>query len=445
MDLPSHHFNLSQLQKLISEGPWIISEEDISSGATQENIASGCICGEGFFGLHSVKVLHVLDPYHNRQHAPGMHFFHDKCLRECRTVNPLLYNKCPACGSFAGCEIAFSPVAHAVKAGEAEEALKLIADGADPDAPHSWKAQAAVHIATNNGNLELLLSLLSGGADINKQDKSGMTALHHAVENSHLQAMQLLLDHKADMNIRDETGRTALHLAAGKPEIPVLFDLLIDNGASFDLANNNGRKVIHFAAESGHERALKKLIVKHDDVNALDQDHGTPLFYATRPFFYPLEPLKKNAPEVARILLAAGARIELCTRVGLTVFDAIFDHDNPLHIELLKELLPKALNAFTDVNQLVSQPRRATLLYFALLAKDLEAVENLIARGADTSTIGQFRLKILLSLVGEQRQAFVDVLNQAGSTSTQKRKRLGSIESGGPSSKKCKIEEAVRE
>ena len=99
------------------------------------------------------------------------------------------------------------------------------------------------------------------------------------------------------MNIQERTGCTALHLAAGKPDTPELFDLLIDNDASFDLTDTDGRKVIHFAAESGHKRALKKLIVKHDDVNALDKDHCTPLFYATRPFLFPHELLKKNAPE----------------------------------------------------------------------------------------------------------------------------------------------------
>ena len=443
MDLAAHYFNLSELT---SEQPNYVSEDDISNGATRENISSGCIfCGEGFFGPHSVKVLHVLEHCGpDRQSAPGMHFFHDKCLQECRTANPVFNSRCPTCRSHIGGEITFSPVAHAAKAGETEKALQLIAEGADPGACHSWKAHTPVHIATKNGNLELTRSLLSAGADINMQDNKGMTALHHAAQGSNSAAMQLLLDHKADMNTRDETGCTALHLAAGNAETPELFDLLIDNGASFELADIDKRKVIHFAAESGHERALKKLIAKHDDVNALDEDNRTPLFYATRPFFYPYNPLNENAPEVVRILLAAGARIELCTSLGRTAFDAIGEYDNPFHIALLKELLPKALNAFTDVNQPVSKPGK-TLLYFALIAKDLEAVKNLIARGANTSTIGQSRLKDLSGRLGEQRQAFVDALNQAGSTSRQNRKRLGSIESGAPSSKKSKTGEAVRE
>ncbi|WP_257294417.1 ankyrin repeat domain-containing protein [Endozoicomonas sp. YOMI1] len=428
MDLTPHYFNLSRLQELISEETWLVNGNPISSGVTQENISSGCgLCDKGFIGGHSVKMLHIFNYFlDDPQHAPVMHLFHDKCLREWRTVNPALNSKCPTCRLYVSSEITFSPVTHAVKAGEEEKALKLIADGADPDVLHSWKGMAAVHIATKNGNLGLLRSLLSCNADINRQDKKGMTALHHAVKSNNLQALQLLLDHKADMNIQEIDGYTALHLAAGNPKKPELFDTLIAHDASFDLADFKGRKVIHHAAESGHEPALKKLIVKHADVNVLDEHKATPLFYATNPFFK-CRSFNSNAPEVVRILLAAGARIELFTSTQETAFDLIssvvFRDPLPIDIELLEELLPEAVTAITEVNLPVCSSGRS-LLYFALMAKDREAVLNLIARGANVSTIKPKVLEILLRRLGEQRQAFVKILNQACSTSRRKRRKL---------------------
>lgn len=57
--------------------------------------------------------------------------------------------------------------------------------------------------------------------------------------------------------------------------------------------------------------------------------------------------------------------------------------------------------------------------FFRTLAKDKEAVQKLIARGAKADAsipgFGTFRFEALLEHLGEQKQAFVEILNQAGS------------------------------
>ena len=52
--------------------------------------------------------------------------------------------------------------------------------------------------------------LLNNGADINAQDKNGMTPLMLAAGMGHSQATQTLLDNKADVHARNNAGMTAL-------------------------------------------------------------------------------------------------------------------------------------------------------------------------------------------------------------------------------------------
>lgn len=427
MDLTPHYFNQSQLNKIISDQPHLANKD--TGEATLVNASSQCtLCLQGVFGPHSVTVLHAGISKLPPAQTPGIHLFHKNCLQDCRTANPAFNSHCPYCRSSASIDqdIYFSPVAHAVQAGQKEQALELITNGVDPDVRHSWDGMAAIHIATKKGNLPLIRSLLGCGADINLQDKNGMTALHHAVQNKDIKTLKMLLDLKADINLQSVVRKTALYLAAMAPENPELFDTLIDNGAFFDQKDTAGLNVMHVAAISGHVRALKKLIAKHADVNVVDLMRCTPLFRAIYTFGFHEKPLGKNTPEVVRVLIGAGARIFYRNHMGYTVFDTFWERCSPPYLELLKELLPAAMASYADVSMPVCYSGE-TLLFFALLAKDKPAVQTLISRGAraDAGSIGidDRRFTHLLNRLGEQKQAFVEILNQARS-STQIEDRI---------------------
>eukprot|EP00975_Prorocentrum_lima_P057108 11980974-Prorocentrum_lima.AAC.1 len=62
--------------------------------------------------------------------------------------------------------------------------MLLSQQGAQVDAVHKT-SQTALIAATQNGHIEVVLTLLSHGASMGAADSNGWTALHHAAEKGH--------------------------------------------------------------------------------------------------------------------------------------------------------------------------------------------------------------------------------------------------------------------
>ncbi|ORX45422.1 hypothetical protein BCR36DRAFT_585736 [Piromyces finnis] len=69
--------------------------------------------------------------------------------------------------------------------------------------------------ASQFGNIQAIKCLLDKGADINKQDKNGLTALMIAITSNRVEAIDLLLDHKPiNISIKNKHGLNAIMFAA---------------------------------------------------------------------------------------------------------------------------------------------------------------------------------------------------------------------------------------
>jgi ankyrin repeat protein len=67
--------------------------------------------------------------------------------------------------------------------------------------------------AASNGNKEIILLLLSKGAEINFVNKDGGSALWYAVTNQKVGTLRLLLEKGADPNIKFMDSQTPLEYA----------------------------------------------------------------------------------------------------------------------------------------------------------------------------------------------------------------------------------------
>ncbi|USE33833.1 ankyrin repeat domain-containing protein [Endozoicomonas sp. SCSIO W0465] len=416
MEVRSHTFSLANLKQLIFESDRFCEphEREINS-LNEDNISRDCvICSNGVFGSHNVVVPH--SPMGIVFKLTSLHFMHGSCYRELKATQQRLDSRkiCPHCQDPLARELQFSSVAHAVVSGQIDHALQLMQEQEQAhDLQHSWHGSkmTALHIAAINGEKNMARLLQVEGIDIDVLDSEGNTALHHAVRNHNLETVKTLLKFNADANIRNNCGGfTPLHLAARKPKYPDLFTLLIEHKARFDIPDERGRLAIHAASEGGHELALEHLIKNKADVNAIAQDGRTALHYATVFDYFDCDPRPKNRLTLARMLINAGAKVDLRSGCGYTAFDGVDRvSDSSDRDELIKLLLSSAVNDFSDVN-IPANSSGYSLLEYALEVEDKEAMQKLLDRGAQVTN--HDTLYTLLDDC-EDKQAFLRMLNAA--------------------------------
>ena len=66
-----------------------------------------------------------------------------------------------------------------------------------------------IHIAAQNGHLEIAKLVLEAGGDVNAKNGGGVTALHMAVEYDYYWTAKYLLEKGADKSIVSDEGPTA--------------------------------------------------------------------------------------------------------------------------------------------------------------------------------------------------------------------------------------------
>ena len=113
---------------------------------------------------------------------------------------------------------------HLAAAGYRVEIVKLLlGTGADANATWNHRLSGPLHYAADGyiigpaweatRQVETIKCLLSGGANVNAQDKNGATPLHRAVRTRCAAAVRVLLARGADPTMRNKSGSTPFHLA----------------------------------------------------------------------------------------------------------------------------------------------------------------------------------------------------------------------------------------
>jgi ankyrin repeat protein len=221
----------------------------------------------------------------------------------------------------------YHPLFHAIVDGHVDSVQVLLDAGAD--------ASGLFLSAVCRGHHQIVCFLISRGANANERTKcvDQLSALHFAAWWGHIQTVQELLAAGADVSAVASTCRvTALYLAAEDGHDGVV-QLLLDNGADADAATASGSTALHVAAQCGHAK-------------------------------------------VAKLLLSAGANVASRDAAGFT----------PLHIAAAKgyaAIACKLVAAGADLYS-VTYHRRLTPLMVAADFGQLEAVQVLVASGADS-------------------------------------------------------------
>lgn len=134
----------------------------------------------------------------------------------------------------------------------------LLANAVDINAQGS-KGPTSLHLAAQNGCLEVVLELLQGGAIIDTKDNWGQTALDLAVIKSEASVVKLLIEWGANVSATSKVGSQPLHQAAQSGSVDVA-KLLVDAGADVDKKNREGRTPLITALINGHLNVVKYLL-----------------------------------------------------------------------------------------------------------------------------------------------------------------------------------------
>jgi len=139
--------------------------------------------------------------------------------------------------------------------GRAEDALRLVSEGVDPDIAGGKYTNTPLIEASLKGLETLVARLVEAGARIDQQNEIGTSALSGAAANGHAAIAQLLLDKGAKIDLANKSGASPLARACyyGHPAVAQLLAARMD-AAALNLVDVTGKSALDHAAEGGWDK-----------------------------------------------------------------------------------------------------------------------------------------------------------------------------------------------
>ena len=209
----------------------------------------------------------------------------------------------------------------AAKAGSMLSVKNALAKGAKPNFFFNPEdSKNALHIAAEEGHVEVVSELLANGAVpdcivVSTKD----TALTLACRTDRGDVVDLLIEAGANLNHTNAYGNTALHEAIREDFIALAYQL-VNAGADFNICNHRGSSALHFLCYFSKEESAdirssqefcRSLIAKGADVNLPDNEGLTPFLVCCA----------SGRDDLMDILIEHGADTSACDKKGRTARD----------------------------------------------------------------------------------------------------------------------------
>jgi ankyrin repeat protein len=284
--------------------------------------------------------------------------------------------------------------------------------------------QTPLHDAVRNGKEELVKLYIEKGADVNAVEKSGYSPLLFGASKN-LSIYKALVEAGADVNAKTSYGWTLLYVIAGKGRLET-FKYLVSKGADIQAVTVNGKRtVLHratdgptaefilekaphlinqkdihgrtplfdVARDSKSDDAVKVLLSKGTDINAVNDDGNTVLHDAT----------KYGQLEVVKCLLANGANISALRKNGETV----------VHRAKKPEIMEYLLSQKPELANIKDKNGRTPLLTIATMG-GVESAKILLKHGADINAKDRRRSSALDLAVKSKQSKIIELLKKHG-------------------------------
>ncbi len=202
--------------------------------------------------------------------------------------------------------------------------LGLVAAGASPVQGQTGASRLADAAKRQDG--AAVRALLRGGADVDRPQGDVGPALHWAAYRDDVETVRLLIAFGAAVDPANALGVTPLWLAANNGS-PAVVEALLAAGADPNAALPSGETPLMTASRTGNAAAVRALLVHRADPHAREDAHGqTALMWAAA----------QRHPEVVRLLLASGARVDDRSKVYPQVVSSSGNADRSGVFEVLQ-------------------------------------------------------------------------------------------------------------
>ena len=239
-----------------------------------------------------------------------------------------------------------TPLHAALECGHADVAQLLLRHCVDVEI-QGFESRTPLHLAAHQGFLGVTRTLVERNADINARGRFGDTPLHLTMDNWYKQSertqdcrldvVKFLLEHGADPDAKNDDHSTPLHAASHFGSVKGA-RLVLEQGANTHVRDKWGRTPLHrvlIALDDTFDTldmfldTMRCLLAHGADVDALDDDHATPLHLASR----------YGCVEGARLLLEHGENVHLEDKKGRAPFQVALEEGHMKITQLLSEHL----------------------------------------------------------------------------------------------------------
>lgn len=234
--------------------------------------------------------------------------------------------------------------------------------------------RAAIHIAAQNGHVDMIAVMIEKGVDVNLMEDSpavpGTTPLHEACSRGHAEVAKLLIQAGADDTIKNAKGETPAHCAVMAQklsrdlnteqkvavlkelkhlDIPredgrtpfmlaqvirscdtkELFPVFSDRGLELNRTDNHGMTALMLLAENfSYKDTIKLLVQAGADIHMVDNEGNTALYYA----------LHSGDVASARYLIKKGADYNRPNNQGETPVQVAVENGYDTVLELMTDI-----------------------------------------------------------------------------------------------------------
>jgi len=270
----------------------------------------------------------------------------------------------------------WTPLLDAADENKIEMVKLLIKAGADVNyvRKSGW---GAIHRLVNSqehqhfDGSEIIALLINAGVNIEQRTRGGDTPLSLAASNDRINELRLLLANNAEVNSVDNKGRTPLYNTIFGDNIAIV-KALIKAGADVNIANNVGWTPLYSAIGKNKMAVVKLLITAGGDVNIANNRGWTPLHRTVNS----LDNQKFDGKELMRVLIDAGAKINMQTKAGDTAVNLAATNDRLNELDLLLTYNP-------DINK--ADNAGITPIASAIMKNHVYIVKVLIGAGVDVN------------------------------------------------------------